>query len=586
MAQSGHDPEASAAVTKAIASLRKGDFTLVLDDEGSCNLALAAEHATAERVAFFIRHSAGIITACMDQERLEGFGLHSAPDAISSGGSRPHCSADFLSGDPTLGATAAGRASTLKAFCNKSNLATAFSTPGHTFASCVFQRGVLEAPRCLEAAYDLCQLGRLTPVATLAQLMREDGSMFQAKDAEAFSRDRNIPLVSVRQLLAYRRSHGDLSGAVGQPGGPTLVSEAKFWMDEVSGDCMIRVYSTADKKVEIVAILKGDSKGAERVPVRIHSECFTGDILGSKRCDCGQQLHKFLSVMNRGTNGVLLYIRGHEGRGIGLGNKIRAYKLQDEGMDTVDANVHLGLPVDGRTYNDSLAVLNDLGVKTISLHTNNPEKISAMKPITMEVVAIASVANEHSMGYLTTKRRRLNHQTVLETFKLPPPSTRIDTSNVKIGIVYTTWNQYYVDELRRAAEEGLRKVGVQATLLSVPGACELVSGARALVKHAKPHAIIVIGVLIRGSSSIYDATCSAVMNGLTQLNASQDIPIIHGLLMCHDEDQAHERTHGSNNPAQAWADTALHMATLSAQVTDGNAEASRENVAQVAVKAE
>lgn len=507
----------------------------------------------------------------MDRDRLEGFGLHTTPDVVAQTKTSQDSSVDFVQGNIS-GMSAAGRAGTLKAFCNKANLVTAFTKPGHTFVCCVFPRGILEAPRCLEAAYDLCQLGRLTPVAGLAQLMREDGVMFKASDAETFAREKSIPLVSVRQLLAYRKQRGDASVIeVGSPGGPVFETESKFWMDEVDADCLLRVYSTSAstlQNVEIVAILKGEMDKAEAVPVRIHSECFTGDILASKRCDCGQQLHKFMRVMNEHPCGVLLYIRGHEGRGIGLANKIRAYKLQDEGLDTVDANVHLGLPVDGRTFHDSLAVLRHIGMKSISLYTNNPEKIAALKPLTKHVVAIASVSNPRNIGYLSTKRRRLNHQTVLETFTLPKPTMG---PPAKIGIVYTKWNQYFVEELRKAAEEGLRSAGVTVISLPVPGACELVSGARSLVNKSKPNAVIVLGVLIKGSSDLYDATCSAVMNGLTQLNASQDIPIIQGLLMCQNEEQAHERSH-SNNPAKAWADTAIHMANLDAQLTNDEAK--------------
>merc|ERR1719401_2331191 len=178
---------------------------------------------------------------------------------------------------------------------------------------------------------------------------------------------------------------------------------------------MIRVYRCSNPKIEIVAIVKGELEGAEAVPARVHSECFTGDILASKRCDCGQQLHKFLKIMNTEPRGVMLYIRGHEGRGIGLANKIRAYRLQDEGFDTVEANLQLGLPVDDRTYEDSLAVFRDLGLKSIKLFTNNPEKMKALECISTEVVALASVACEQNARYLQTKRERLNHRTVLET---------------------------------------------------------------------------------------------------------------------------------------------------------------------------
>jgi 6,7-dimethyl-8-ribityllumazine synthase len=253
-----------------------------------------------------------------------------------------------------------------------------------------------------------------------------------------------------------------------------------------------------------------------------------------------------------------MYVRGHEGRGIGLANKIRAYKLQDEGFDTVDANLKLGLPVDTRTYEDALAVFRDLGLKSIRLFTNNPDKIQSLAAITHSVTALASVACEQNLAYLTTKRERLNHRTVLETFKLPEPDlTRV---KLKVGVVYTTWNQFYVDELLKAAVKQLDTAGAHSIKIAVPGASELISGARAMLRKYTPDVVIVLGVLIKGSSDVYEVTCNSVMTGLQELNASQDVPITIGLLMCRDEDQAHERSHGPSNPAKAWADTALHMA--------------------------
>jgi GTP cyclohydrolase II len=335
-----------------------------------------------------------------------------------------------------------------------------------------------------------------------------------------------------------------------------------MWIDDVAAECSIKFYSTSSH-VEIVAVVKGDLKDQDGVPARVHSECFTGDVIGSQRCDCGQQLHNFLRIMNTEPRGVLLYIRGHEGRGIGLANKIRAYHLQDQGVDTVDANLQLGLPVDTRTYDDSLFVLQDLGLRTIRLFTNNPLKSGGvLSKIVKDVAALPSVENERNRAYLQTKRERMNHRTVLETFKLPPPV--LDVAKVVIGVVFTTWNEYYVKELVSAAEARLEREGVRSNKLAVPGACELISGARAVIRQAKPDAVIVIGVLIRGSSDIYDATCNAVMTGLTELNANQDTPIVMGLLMCQNEGQAHDRSHGPNNPAKAWAETALHMASLSA----------------------
>jgi len=553
---------AIADVEAALEVYKKGECVLLVDDDDNCCLALAAQLATPDKVAFMIRNSTGVVRACLDKERCEGFGL----TPVAKDG--PYMAVDFLPGS-TTGRSAKDRAETLKALCDRSNQPAAFSTPGHVLPLCCAAGGVLAKARCWEAALDLCRLCGLPPVAATAEPMKEDGEMYTTKDIDSFRRPRGLPQLTAQQLWLYLRSQaGDQVGADGIDGMETVLeTESKMWLDEVEGDCTIKVFRTSKPKVEIVAIVKGDLKGAEGVPTRIHSECFTGDVLASQRCDCGQQLHRFLGVINSSPRGLLLYIRGHEGRGIGLPNKIRAYKLQDEGLDTVDANVHLGLPVDSRTYDDSLAVIQQLGIQSVSLYTNNPEKIQALNGITKDVVALASVQNARNARYLSTKKERLNHRTVLETFKLPKP--KIDyVSNNKIGLVHTTWNQYFVDEMVTTAERELTAAGASTVKLAVPGACELVSGARALLKQAKPDAIIVFGVLIRGSSDIYDATCTAVMTGLTELNAMQDTPIVHGVLMCHDEDQAYERTHGGNNPAKAWADTAIHMANLSVQLTD------------------
>jgi 6,7-dimethyl-8-ribityllumazine synthase len=425
-------------------------------------------------------------------------------------------------------------------------------------------QGVLACARHAEACYDLCRLSGLQPVGAIAELMKEDGSMFSYEDARAFSVTHRIPLLDMDQLLAYRR----MPAIETRRSGVQMDSESLMWIDDIEAECRICVYRCSDPKIEIVTVTKGDVKNGESVPARVHSECFTGDILGSKRCDCGQQLHNFLRILNTEEKGVLMYVRGHEGRGIGLANKIRAYKLQDEGFDTVDANLQLGLPVDTRTYEDALAVFHDLGIKTIRLYTNNPLKVQSLACITETIVPLASVPNLYNEKYLKTKRERCAHKTVLESFKLPAP--QVDTSKVRIGVVYTKWNQFYVDELKKAALGQLEKTGAKYMTLEVPGACELVSGARAMIRKSKPDAIIVLGVLIRGSSDVYEATCNSVMLGLTELNANQDVPVTVGLLMCRDDDQAHERSHGSSNPAKAWAETALHMAAIALDAKDSD----------------
>jgi len=423
---------------------------------------------------------------------------------------------------------------------------------------CAMTGGVLESMRHTEACYDLCRCANLQHVGVLAELMTEDGTMYTQEEAYRFSQTHSIPVVSVEQLKTYRSSKLETQRPTNQL--IQLESQSLMWIDDIEAECSIKVYSTSNPKVEIVTIIKGQLTDAEDVPARVHSECFTGDILGSKRCDCGQQLHNFLRIMNQEERGVLMYVRGHEGRGIGLANKIRAYKLQDEGLDTVDANLQLGLPVDSRAYSDALAVFRDLGIKTIRIFTNNPDKIDALKSITKSITALASVPSPHSLRYLTTKRDRTNHRTVLQTFKLP--EIVADATKVTVGIVYTTWNEFYVNALLAEAVKELKNAGARYVKLAVPGACELISGARTLIRKQKPDAVLAIGCLLKGSSDTYEVMCNSVMSGLTELNVHQDVPVTAGLLMCRDEEQAHERSHGPDNPAKAWAETALHMAWL------------------------
>jgi len=205
-----------------------------------------------------------------------------------------------------------------------------------------------------------------------------------------------------------------------------LESSCRMWIEAIEAECEMKVYSTNTPGREIVALSKGEVRDADSIPVRVHSECFTGDVLGSKRCDCGPQLHGFLQILQLEAAGVLLYIRGDEGRGIGLVNKIRAYELQEKGLDTVDANLSLGLATDSRTFESSRAVLEDLGVRSIKLYTNNPEKARALRCLAREICPLNSVPNEHNMSYLLTKRNRLNHATLLSEIandKARPPLT-------------------------------------------------------------------------------------------------------------------------------------------------------------------
>jgi len=530
-------------VELAIESVKNGKFVVLADtaNDGMCSLALAAEHASQERVAFLIRNSCGFVSVAVEQNS----GLQ--PEKSSAG----HA-------DGRTGVSATEQAATLRAL--SSGEQSGATLPGNYCLHRVADGGVLEKPSLAEAARDLCVLAGMMPVCVFATMMQENGSMFTRMAVKPFIELHGFPVISIDELVSHRTRQSDADSTKTATRQPVLDSESKMWVEDIEAECRMLVYQTSSPSVEIVAVIKGDVENQVDVATRVHSECFTGDILGSKRCDCGQQLHKFLRVMNSEPRGVLLYIKGHEGRGIGLANKIRAYKLQDEGFDTVDANLKLGLPVDTREYADSLCVLECLGVKSVTLYTNNPLKKNALGSLTSRVAALSTTPFPQNMAYLTTKRERMNHRTVLGTFQLPPPQAE-DLSKVRVGIVYTSWNEYYISELRRVAEADLNEAGVRISRVNVSGSHDLVAGTQRLLR-SHVDAVLTLGVLIKGSSDVYEASCHAVITGLTHLNASQNVPVILGLLMCRDEEQAYERTYGANNPAKAWAKSAIHMATL------------------------
>eukprot|EP00441_Pelagodinium_beii_P003119 CAMPEP_0197704012 /NCGR_PEP_ID=MMETSP1338-20131121/125725_1 /TAXON_ID=43686 ORGANISM="Pelagodinium beii, Strain RCC1491" /NCGR_SAMPLE_ID=MMETSP1338 /ASSEMBLY_ACC=CAM_ASM_000754 /LENGTH=535 /DNA_ID=CAMNT_0043287911 /DNA_START=561 /DNA_END=2168 /DNA_ORIENTATION=- len=530
----------------------------------------------------------------MDEERLQGFGFHPASS------SNAYVAVDWTPGC-TTGVSGKDRAATLRALCDTANSTLSFKRPGHTFPVCVSKDGVLKTALRPEAAYDLCRLTGLASVAALAEMMNEDGESATNDEAMCFCREHNLPLLHVERLASYRKSQA-ANGVLTEP---VLGARSKMWVEEITAETSMHVYSgTADPSLEIVAVVKGAVAEQEGVACRIHSECFTGDVLASQRCDCGQQLHRFLRIMNEESYAVLLYIRGQEGRGIGLQAKIRAYKLQDEGHDTVDANLKLGLPVDTRSYDDALGVLNQLGVKSVRLFTNNPAKMRSIQHIVKEVVSIPSVPHARNMKYLKTKRERLNHLTLLEPlpekFSPPeratasggnapsdsrPPESTPDTppesvvvSEKCVGIVHVTSNTAYVnfscafktpgsmavEKLRSDAESELQRAGAKCIKIAVPGVCNLMSGVRLMLREHNPDAVIVVGVAIKDdSSALYDLTCKSVVKGVTDLNTAQDTPIILGLLTCQDEEQANAQSNDLDTPAKAWAESALQMALLS-----------------------
>ncbi|HSY20793.1 MAG TPA: bifunctional 3,4-dihydroxy-2-butanone-4-phosphate synthase/GTP cyclohydrolase II [Polyangiaceae bacterium] len=396
--------KATCAVDRALERLARGEPVVVMDDthrENEGDLIVAAEMATPATVAFLVRHTSGVLCVALPPERCEALAL-----PLMVGGTRDAQGTAFtVSVDArrgtTTGVSAADRSLTIRALARADARADDFARPGHVFPLLARPRGVLERRGHTEAAVDLATRAGLAPAGLLAELTHDDGTMMRGPACEAFARDHGLAFLRIDDLVAYRRC----TEAIVEP-----VAEAR--LPTRHGPFVVRVFRDLVEGREHIALIRGEVADDEPVLVRVHSECLTGDLFGSLRCDCGAQLDAALARVAREGRGVVVYLRGHEGRGIGLINKLHAYKLQDEGRDTVEANLDLGLPVDSRRYDVGAQILTALGITTIRLMSNNPAKFAALDGYPLRVVErvpLLTAPNAENARYLSTKRHKLGH---------------------------------------------------------------------------------------------------------------------------------------------------------------------------------
>jgi 3,4-dihydroxy 2-butanone 4-phosphate synthase / GTP cyclohydrolase II len=391
-------------IDRAIKDIAAGRPVLVVDDENRENegdIIFAASAATPELLAFMIRYTSGVICVPLREAALDRLAL----PQMTSHNTEHHRTAFTVSVDvragTSTGISAADRAATIRALVDPATTSADLVRPGHVFPLRYAEGGVLRRAGHTEAAVDLARLAGLPEAGVLAEVTNDDGTMARLPQLRAFAAEHDLALISIAQIIDYRRRNER-----------QLSRQAQTRIPNAYGQWQAFGYRHEIDGTEYVALALGDVAGPD-VLTRLHSECLTGDVFGSMRCDCGAQLDAAMAAIAAEGRGVVVYLRGHEGRGVGLLSKLQAYELQDAGADTVDANLELGLPVDAREYSAGAQMLADLGVRSVRLLTNNPAKVSGLADCGVDIterVPLAAVVTPYNLRYLATKRDRLGHE--------------------------------------------------------------------------------------------------------------------------------------------------------------------------------
>ena len=391
----------------ALDRFRRGDMVIVVDDhdrENEGDLIMLAEHATTEKTAFIVRHTTGILCVAITAEHAYRLRLPYMVEQNQDARKTAFTVSVDLAEGVTTGVSAQERTATIRALGSPTSRDTDFIRPGHIFPLIAHKRGLQARVGHTEAGVALAELTGGYPAALLSEIVAADGSMARGASLTAFAQEHQIPVISIAEIKEYQEKLEPLPKVLSYP-------RYKFeWVDIQleSGLWSLATYPSLKHREQVVMRF---GSGDKTPLVRLHSECFTGDVVHSQRCDCGEQLEKSISLIQSHGHGYIIYLRDHEGRGIGLTEKIKAYQLQDAGMDTIDANLHLGHEIDARDWSDAIAIVKALGLKELTLLTNNPNKVKALRTAGVEVkqVNLTVAPNSFNEKYLATKEEKLGH---------------------------------------------------------------------------------------------------------------------------------------------------------------------------------
>ena len=546
-------------IETAISNLQKGKPIILMDDEERENegdLVIGAEFMTPELCLFFVQNTTGMICVPMEEKRAKFLNLSKMVELNQDPNGTPFTvSCDHKS--TKTGVSIIDRTMTITKLADYSATKDDFMRPGHMSPLIASKGGIYERQGHTEGSIELCKLANIKPIAAIAELMNKDGTMMNYDDYCNFAQRNNLVVVTMKELKKHLQLGRSLRAI------SSCELQTKFGLWELI--CYSSEFSSQPHKV----LIKGNIYKGESILMRIHSECFTGDVLGSRLCDCGDQLELSMRMISENGIGLIIFPANHEGRGIGLHNKVLAYrKMKNSGgtINTYQANKLLGFPEDARNYDCVIDILNDLGIDKIDLLTQNIDKITSLKSRTNRIIPLKCIPNEFNINYLQTKEEKNGIISILKSkinYVNESFNINIDEcNNLKIGIIYTIWNGDIINDFISQLEKealGLNIMSIKKW--TVPGSFEIPYLAQKIIKLKEVDILICVGTIIKGDTANFEYISSSVINALMDIQVKMEFPIINGVLNCYNKEQAIERFKPENGLAKSLILSALHMIT-------------------------